>query len=219
MAEHGARKITNRGHRDRVIGKFMSVKMRMAVWWESQLERDYCYFLEHDRDVASYRSQPITISYSFEDKVLKHTPDFEIIRNSLDRPQYAEIKPQEKAITDEFIRLNRARSAYFYERANEYILCTDRQLREGHRLKNIKLLYRYAQAPLEPVLLDRLQQSLPENSEFSLDELFAKCTDHGADRSVCYALMYHGELAFDLDQPIHTGIQVTTVWTARKVLP
>ena len=53
MAEHGARKITNRGRRDRVIDKFMSVKMRKAIWWESQLERDYCYFLEYDRDVIA----------------------------------------------------------------------------------------------------------------------------------------------------------------------
>ncbi|MFP4272249.1 MAG: TnsA endonuclease N-terminal domain-containing protein [Halothiobacillaceae bacterium] len=196
----------------------MSVKMKRAVWWESQLERDYCYILEHDRDVISYRSQPITISYSFEDTVLEHTPDFEIIRRSLDLPQYAEIKPDEKAIKDEFILRHRARSAYFYERGHEYILRTGSQLREGHRLKNIKLLYRYAQTTLDPALLDRLRHSIPAQSMLSLDELITKCSSLGNDRSICYGLMYHGEIAFDLDQPIQPDMRVTTAWSVPETL-
>lgn len=218
MAEHGARKITNRGRRDRVIGKFMSVKMRKPVWWESQLERDYCYLLEHDRDVIAYRSQPITISYSFEDKVLEHTPDFEIIRRDLDLPQYAEIKPDEKTLKEAFIRLHRARSAFFHERGHEYILITDSQLRDGHRLNNIKLLYRYVQTPLEPMLLDKLRQSMPTHSELSMADLVDRCAAHGADLSVCYALMYHGEIAFDLDQPIKPEMRVSTDWSSQEAL-
>lgn len=49
--------------------------MRKAVWWESQLERDFCSFLEFDPGIISLRSQPITISYDFENKLLAYTPD------------------------------------------------------------------------------------------------------------------------------------------------
>lgn len=62
MAMHGVRRITNRG-RDRVIGKFASLKMQQIIQWESQIERDCCYWLEFDRDVIAYRSQPLIISY------------------------------------------------------------------------------------------------------------------------------------------------------------
>ena len=48
----GARKITNRGTK-KIIGKFPSLKMNTAIWWESQLERDYIYLLEIDPDVLS----------------------------------------------------------------------------------------------------------------------------------------------------------------------
>ncbi|MBU2847291.1 hypothetical protein HF925_01590 [Acidithiobacillus ferriphilus] len=218
MAEHGARKITNRGRRDRVIGKFMSVKMRKAIWWESQLERDYCYFLEYDRDVIAYRSQPITISYRFEDKVLQHTPDFEIIRRDLDLPQYAEVKPDDEAIKDEFIRLHRARTAYFHVRGHEYILRTGSQLREGHQLKNIKLLHRYVQAPFDPVLMDRLRQGIPTQSSFSFLELVDHCRMYEADLSICYALMYRGEIAFNLAEPIAPDMRVTTAWSFHRTL-
>ncbi|RRQ23614.1 hypothetical protein D5687_06705 [Guyparkeria sp. SCN-R1] len=216
MAKHGARKITNRGRRDRVIGQFMSVKMKKAVWWESQLERDYCYILEHDQDVIAYRSQPITISYSFEDKILKHTPDFEIIRRGLDLPQYVEIKPDEKAMKDEFIRLHQARSAFFHARGCEYLLRTGSQIREGHRLNNIKLLYRYAQTPLDPLVVAGLHHNVPTHSELSMEELIAQCADYGADRSVCYALMYQGQIVFDLDKPIRPDMSVKAAWSAQE---
>jgi hypothetical protein len=59
----GARKITNKGSL-KVIGKFPSLKMNTAIWWESQLERDYIYLLEIDPDVLFYQGQPFTITYS-----------------------------------------------------------------------------------------------------------------------------------------------------------
>ena len=219
MAQHGTRKITNQGRRNRVVGKFMSAKMKRAIWWESQFERDYCYILEHDRDVIAYRSQPITISYSFENCVYKHTPDFEIIRHSLVLPQYAEIKPDDNAIKEDFIRLHRARCAFFHERGNEYILCTGSHLREGHRLRNIKLLYRYARASLDPVLLNRLRDIIPANSRLSMLEFAERCGTQGADICFCYALIYHGEITIDLDSPIQPDMQVTTTWSAQESLP
>ncbi|MEO3341036.1 TnsA endonuclease N-terminal domain-containing protein, partial [Acinetobacter baumannii] len=97
MAKHGVRRITNRG-RDRVIGKFASLKMQQIIQWESQIERDCCYWLEFDRDVIAYRSQPLIISYIFEDRKLRHTPDFEVMRHSLQtgQYQYLEVKPYKK---------------------------------------------------------------------------------------------------------------------------
>ncbi|MBD2181884.1 hypothetical protein H6S82_00250 [Planktothrix sp. FACHB-1355] len=45
----GVRKFSNTGCR-RVIGKFLSLKMNTTIWWESQIERDYIYWLEIDPD-------------------------------------------------------------------------------------------------------------------------------------------------------------------------
>lgn len=84
--------------------------------------------------------------------------------------QYAEIKPGLKAIQHAFIRLHPARKACFHERGYEYILRTTNQLRGGDKLSNIKLLYRYAQLPLDSIVLNRQRNHIPHslNSPWSI---------------------------------------------------
>lgn len=86
----GSRKITNAGSR-KVIGKFPSLKMNTAIWWESQIERDYIYLLESDPIVLSYKSQPFSMNYTSLGKKRTYTPDFWVER--ADFQQVVEVKP------------------------------------------------------------------------------------------------------------------------------
>jgi hypothetical protein len=73
--QRGARKITQRGPL-RVVGKFLSVKNRDAVPWESQNEEACCYFLEVDPVIRSFCSQPCKIAYELDGVHRHYTPDF-----------------------------------------------------------------------------------------------------------------------------------------------
>ena len=54
------------------VTKFFSRKMNRLVMCESSLEAKFCYFLEFNDDVVSYKEQPFTINC---DGTL-YTPDF-----------------------------------------------------------------------------------------------------------------------------------------------
>ena len=51
---HPARRINNRNGLSKVIGLFSSKKMNVQIAWESQLERDFCYLLEFDKNIEKY---------------------------------------------------------------------------------------------------------------------------------------------------------------------
>lgn len=89
----GVRTIKNTGCR-KVIGKFPSLKMNTAIWWESQIERDYIYLLEIDPKVLAYVGQPFKINYSSKGKQRTYTPDFWVQRAGVE--QIVEVKPAHK---------------------------------------------------------------------------------------------------------------------------
>ncbi|MGB5633993.1 MAG: TnsA endonuclease N-terminal domain-containing protein [Waterburya sp.] len=140
-----ARRITNRGSL-KVIGKFPSLKMNTAIWWESQLERDYIYLLEIDPDVLSYQGQPFTIAYSNLDKRRKYTPDFLVSRKG--SKQIIEVKPAHQVSETQNTR--RFQQAANFCKANnlEFVVVTEKTIRVQPRLDNIKLLYKYARVSL-----------------------------------------------------------------------
>ncbi len=140
-----ARKITNRGSK-KVIGKFPSLKMNTAIWWESQLERDYVYLLEIDPDVLSYQGQPFTITYSNLDKRRKYTPDFLVSRKGLS--QIIEVKPDNKVKELQNTRRFQQAASFCKAYNLEFVVVTEKTIRVQPRLDNIKLLYRYARVSL-----------------------------------------------------------------------
>ncbi len=140
-----ARKITNRGSL-KVIGKFPSLKMNTAIWWESQLERDYIYLLEIDPDVLSYQEQPFTISYSNLDKRRKYTPDFLVSRKGF--KQIIEVKPERKISEPQNIRRLTQAASFCQANNLEFVVVSEKTIRVQPRLDNIKLLYRYARVSL-----------------------------------------------------------------------
>ena len=116
--------------------------MNTTVMWESQLERDYIYFLEIDPEVVAYYGQPFTIAYDSLDKRKKYTPDFLVERNNF--RQIVEVKPESKI--NDFQNSHRFRQAASFCLAHdlEFGIFTEKTIRVQPRLNNIKLLYKYA---------------------------------------------------------------------------
>ena len=81
-----ARKDSNRG--GNIIGRFPYIKMGRMIAFESLLERDFTYLLEHDPAVDWFEEQPLGIEYVHDGKRLQNTPDFHVIKG--DRQELVE---------------------------------------------------------------------------------------------------------------------------------
>jgi hypothetical protein len=195
----GSRKITNSGTK-KVIGKFPSVKLMKAVWWESQLERDFIYLLEFDPDVLSYKEQPLAIFYNSNGKKRRYTPDFLVER--ADKRQIIEVKPEEDAIKEENALLFKSVAPLFNKKGYEFLIATDVMIRTQPRLSNIKLLTKYARTPINPQHQIECYEFFTRKQEACLDEVIHFFAAKNEGIQVVYSLLYHGVLTIDLMQPI-----------------
>lgn len=195
----GARIITNRGSL-KVIGKFPSLKMNTAIWWESQLERDYIYLLEIDPDVLSYQGQPFTITYDSLDKRRKYTPDFLLERKG--SRQIVEVKPDNKV--EEFQNTRRfQQAANFCSAYNlEFVVLTEKTIRVQPRLDNIKLLHRYARVALSWHNYIDCSEYFRSVETSSLLEAEKNLKAKGVTRNYLLRLLWSGFLSTDLMKPI-----------------
>ncbi len=162
MMSKPARSIHKKGRKN-VIGSFMSAKMQVLVEWESQIERDFMYYLEFDYDVRGYTSQPTRYRYTREDKYKYHFPDFEIFRYSTPKRKFVEIKPLHVTKKTEFIEKTAAIKAQMHTDGFDYSVVTDSQLRVEPILSNLKLLYRYIIHGFYPDFADTSKK--PDNGQ------------------------------------------------------
>lgn len=193
------RKITNTGT-TKVIGKLPSLKMNTAIWWESQLERDYIYLLEIDPNVLSYCEQPFTITYTSQRKLKRYTPDFLVTRPQ--NQQIVEVKPEHLAYDDKNLQLFRQIAPIAIANEMEFVVITERMIRVQPRLNNIKLLYKYAKVSLSLTnYLDCLEYF--RNTKLtSLLNAEQQLRAKGISRSILLRLLWSGFLVTDLMKPI-----------------
>lgn len=195
-----ARKINN-GGKDRVIGNFPSYKMGRSVEWDSQIERDYLFYLEFDGDVIEYHPQPIKYRYTLNKKYHTHYPDFEVVRKSTSRKKFVEIKMKSTTLKLEFIEKTKAIKAQMNRDDHDYAVVTDEDLRVKPILDNLKLLYRYIWEDTNPVKVKSLIKAVQEHNAgtISLLELRGLAENSGLALIDCYACIARGLFEFDLN--------------------
>jgi hypothetical protein len=142
------RTVSNRG--GNIIGKFPSIKMRRMIAFESLLERDFIYLLDYEADVEWFEEQPLTIEYQHEGRIRRYTPDFHLLERGAH--VLIECKPECFADKDENRRKFAAAGEWCLEHHWMFRIVTDREVRVGFRLHNVKLLTRYARQMVDPVI-------------------------------------------------------------------
>lgn len=192
------RRITNGGKK--IIGKFPSRKNGRAVWYESQLERDLIHLLEIDPDVVSYREQPFKIRYVLNGGIHLYTPDFLVERTK--RKQVVEVKTEKDAEKEENKAVF-ARAALICQRDGyEFVLATDKTIREQPRLDNVKLLYKYSGTPVPNEHQIHAYAFFAKRKKSTIAEMVNFFASKGSGMQVVYALIYLGILWVDLSKPI-----------------
>ena len=193
------RKVSNRG--GNVIGHFPSIKMRRMVAFESLIERDYLYLLDYESNVEWFEEQPLTIEYQHDGKVLHYTPDFHVVDTERGNV-LIECKPLVFTDKDENQRKFGAARAWCVDRGWAFQVVTDRDIRAGFRLENVKLLTRYARHVVEPgtkVQIHTLLRSI--RAARSVDDLVRRIThtDFSAATAAILCMAFHHELFIPLD--------------------
>ncbi len=141
-----------------VIGHFPSLKMGQMVPFESLLEQDYLYWLDYTAEVEWFEAQPLQIEYQHEGRSYRYTPDFHLVQAG----QHVLVECKPDRFTDQAANHRKFKAAgdWCQPRDWEFRLVTDRQLRAGFGLRNIKLLTRYARFPVDPGLQSRVYLGL-----------------------------------------------------------
>ena len=192
-----------------IIGSFPSLKMKnQRISFESTIERDCLFFLEYDQTVTCYYEQPFTIeSTSASGKLSTYTPDFQVIRTS--GKELVECKPEALLNASHTQRQTELGQQWAEENDHAFTIVTDLDLRSGHRLANLKLLWRYSRSLVSPSLeagcIDHLRR---HRSSITVTELIKSLTKTQLSSNplpVLYHLLWKGTLLTDLTQPLNNG--------------
>ncbi|MCC6192818.1 MAG: TnsA endonuclease N-terminal domain-containing protein [Anaerolineales bacterium] len=203
------RQVSNRG--GNIIGKFPSLKMGRMVAYESLIELDYLYCLDYEPAVERFEEQPLTIEYLCGGQPRRYTPDFSV--RWAGRQLLVECKPEARLGTEDNQRKFAVARQWCAERGWEFCVITDRALRTGYRLQNVKLLTQYARYPILPELRASIYGLLRQASATStLHDLLRQVQP--AQTPVVWAsllhLAFHHEIVLPLEaapislaSPIH----------------
>jgi hypothetical protein len=174
------------------------------IAFESLLERDFIYLLDYDQEVEWFEEQPLTIEYRHEGKTLHYTPDFHLLERG--RDVLIECKPDR--FVDQDVNRHKFVVArdWCLQRSWQFRVVTDRQVRAGFRLQNIKLLTRYARQSVSPDLRGRVYALLCDPQTQLTVDAVAKTISPDAPAVVMGGILhmaYHHEISISVnDTPI-----------------
>jgi len=184
-----------------IQGTFPSLKLDRPVRYTSTLERDLLFVLEYDIQVLRYQEQPFSVQAVLDDGVAHtYTPDY-AIWTSADR-LLVECKPASQmtdAHTHQQIQIGTRWSRLH---AWSFTVVTDVELRQGARLANLKLLWRYSRLTISEADRCDLQQRCHSGTTLS------NLTETPDTLPTVLALLFHGHLQTDLSQPLTAQSQV-----------
>lgn len=181
-------------------GKFPSLKLGRTVRWKSYLLRDYLYLLEFDPGVLSYEESPLEVNYTRARQRLSFTADLVVQRQGV----------------CEFVKLVRdkdlscpegdaTRLPVGSDLLPGYVLCviTESDVRRQPRLNNIKILWRYARAPISAPEHYLLCLNFFGRSAYArLGELVDFFRGRRFTEREVFSLIFHGILRVDMTAPL-----------------
>jgi len=186
-----------------VSGTFPSLKLRRPVVYASSVERDFLFIAEFDPDIWHYQEQPFCLTGCLSDgSVHRYTPDFLLSRSV--GQELVECKPAEACDHPHTQQQCALGEAWAQAHGSTFRLVTDVDLRAGHRLSNLKLLWRYSRLPLSPQAVTNCLSQVQAQPGITVAELAAgqQPEDPAQTIPLIYALLFHHRLSTDLTQPL-----------------
>jgi hypothetical protein len=193
-----------------IRGDFPSLKLGRMVRYNSTIERDLLYFLEFWQVVICYKEQPMTIEWIMADgQRRRYTPDYEIHEEVV--KTLVECKPAERLDSKHAQQQQQIGQAWAEENGYRFITYTDVDLRSGHQLSNLKLLWRYARlrgGHHQQQILEQMQHDSHSSVDCLCEQL--NLSTQLVLPVVCH-LLFHHRLRMDLQQPFATSTSLQAV--------
>src|SRR6266699_3324209 len=146
------RKVSNRG--GNITGSFPSQIKGEKVKYESTIERNLVFFFKFDPTVITYHAQPMVITGTdAEENTHTYTPDFLVVRT--DRKEIIECKPEALLNSSHAQQQIAIGQQWAANNNHDFAIVTDTNLRSGHTLENLKLLWRYSRQTVPTATLAR----------------------------------------------------------------
>ncbi len=134
-----------------------------------------------------------------------------------ERIEIVEVKPEEKALEEKWQRLFRAVAPIIKaETGGDFLVVTDKQIRIEPKLTNVKVLFRYSRLVPSTNLQVRSFEIFKDIEFMPLKEFIGILQEHGYGPESAYALIWHGLIAFNLNEKI--GLEAP-VWATGAFRP
>lgn len=183
-----------------ITGGFPSLKMQRTIQYASTIERDLLFFLEFDRTVLRYREQPFCATQTLIDGTRhRYTPDF--LLGYADEQVLVECKPFDRLEHPHTQQQCQMGQQWADENDARFRLVTDTELRAGHQLANLKLLWRYSRFECAERAKRICLRIVSEAEELLLQDLCRQLeVQASASLPLVYRLLFHHHLQTDLHQ-------------------
>ncbi len=187
-----------------VITSYASVKMGGPVGSNSTIEADLCPLMDYERWIKRFESEPWTIEAPFHDgSTHKYTMDY--WADTDDGFAIIECKPFDRKDSGHTLQQIKIGSSYAAENGGLFLFVTDRDLRAGHYLANVKVLCRYRYLIAPPDLARRcIAFVAPHQQGVRLWDIAAHLAG-GADPSTHIGCVYSLLFRHLLHADLHVG--------------
>lgn len=190
---------TPQNHSGSFTGKFPSIKMERMIHFESGVEKDWIYLMEHNKEISGYVEQPFCIEYRIENKVHKYTPDFMAVING--EWWLFECKPQKFVDTPKNRIKFSVAETFCQDNSYHFKVIIAEEIRAGSRLKNVKYLTGFSRIIVHPELMAKIVSFFSSRKSAKLKD-FVEAQNTYSSREIYPALfycLYHHVLEFNID--------------------
>ncbi len=202
-----ARQWARRRHQNFIVD-FPSVKNGASLECDSVLESAYCIWLEHDRQVVKYYTQPHTFTWIDDGERYRYTPDFLVVLTQGDS-YFAEVKHDFSTRREEWLAKLDSFSALCSREGWGFRRLDRRSITGPRQFSTLKALYsriRPYNDQRQMYFHDYLQH---HQWPTTLGQLLQD-PDAPDTGTICYNL-FTGLLAADLSQPLTLDLSIDWV--------
>lgn len=183
-------KRSNHGH----VYKFASQKCGRTIQLESSLEYDLAVILEFEPAVILYQEQPLELQVMMDDKIRTVYPDMMVFQDD-GSTQVIEVKPAEKAQRPQIMKKFELEHQVLESLGYQFKVFTERDIRNGLRLKNSRKILPFRRIPVGPILKESVLSALKWRPMPAKEMLLLI---NGLTFELLFALVAHGIISTDL---------------------
>jgi hypothetical protein len=190
-----------------ITGLFPTVKAKRIIRFESLLECDCLHLLNYSPYVSAIQEQPFGIDYLLNGKNHRYTPDFCV--TLIDGSNILiEVKPEIFLKSEDTVLKINVLADWCRANSCAYIIATDTYIRQGHRLKNIKLLFPFSKYSPKPDIQNGIL-SILENKPTTIHDICQNISPAYALHDL-YQMAYHHRVYLPIaDEKINENTLVT----------